>query len=176
MGEWVPLEGDFFWSEDEETDDYLIRVSSAEVLPYEEFMERFGKPSDYLAESSQHDVILLKIDFKNNGENQGGIFIRDSNLLNQYFSAYYDKSEEYMKIANPNYSSGMTGISVKPHTDSSMWYVYTTSGRADAITYLDELSGQDRTKMFLIVSMYPVKKLIQLDLDLSSLQHGTNRP
>ena len=42
QGEWVPLEGDFFYSREEYTEGYSVRVSLAEALPYETFMERFG--------------------------------------------------------------------------------------------------------------------------------------
>lgn len=115
VGEWVPLDGDFFYSKSEGTKDYYVRVSSAEVLSYKSFMSRFNKKEDYLASKSQHDVIMLRIDFRNDGDIQGGVFIRDSNLLNQFQSSIYNKDDEYMKIANDTYAPDMFGVSVKPH-------------------------------------------------------------
>ncbi len=169
MGEWAPLNGDFFFSEDEGTENYSVRVSSAEALPYAKFMERFGKEKDYLAEDSQHDVILLKVDFKNAGQEQGGVFIRDFNILNEYRSALYNTSADYMKIANPNFDPNQWGLSVRPNTKASLWFVYTTVARADHITFLDEQDKKDTLKMFLNVSLYPTKKTIELDIDISSL-------
>lgn len=170
-GEWVPLEGDFFWSEDERMDDYSIRVSSAEVLPYEAFMERFGKPADYLAESTQHDVILLKLDFKNAGEEQGSVFTREMNLLNESRSEYHSKTDVYMDIVNPNFSSKSFGLSVRPGTEASLYFVYATTARADLVSYLDEQREKEikKMKMYLILSQYPAQKLVEMDLDLSGL-------
>lgn len=169
VGEWVPLEGDFFFSAEEGTDHYSVRVSSAQALPYAAFMAKFEKQEDYLAESSQHDVVLLQVDFKNEGADPGGVFIRDFNLLNEYQSAYYNKSEDYMRIANPGLDVSQFGISLRPGTESSLWFVYTTVGRADQVTYLEEQKGRDHVTMFLNVSLYPVKKQIRLELDLSAL-------
>lgn len=169
IGEWVNLDGDFFFSENEGTDNYSVRVSSAEVLSYAEFMERFGKSADYLADKSQHSVVVLKVDFKNDGDDPGGVFIRDSNLINEKRSARYDKDDTYMKIANPSFTSDLFGITVQPHTEASMWYVYTTSGRADSVTYLDEIVEKQSITMFLNVSRYPTQKLVELHLDTSCL-------
>ena len=58
IGEWIPLNGDFFYSKEENTNGYSVRVREAEVVRYEDFMQRFGKPVDYLAENTQHDVVL----------------------------------------------------------------------------------------------------------------------
>lgn len=54
IGEWIPLNGDFFYSKEENTNGYSVRVREAEVVRYEDFMQRFGKPVDYLAENTQH--------------------------------------------------------------------------------------------------------------------------
>lgn len=171
VGEWVPLEGDFFWSEEEGTEDYSIRVSSAEVLSYESFMERFEKPADYLAESDQHDVVLLKLDFKNNGKEQGSVFTREMNLLSDSRSEYHGKTDVYMDIANPNFSSKSFGLSVRPGTEASLYFVYTTASRADHVSLLDEQKekGAENVKMYLILSQYPAQKLVEMDLDLSGL-------
>lgn len=168
-GEWIPLEGDFFFSRDEGTKDYSVRVSSAEALPYAQFMKRFGKDEDYLAELSQHDVILLKVDFKNAGREQGGVFIRDFNILNECRSACYNTSGDYMKIANPDFDPDQWGLSVRPGTEASLWFAYTTVGRADLVTFLEEQAGNENITMFLNVSQYPTKKMVELHIDATAL-------
>ena len=72
IGEWIPLNGDFFYSKEENTNGYSVRVREAEVVRYEDFIQRFGKPVDYLAENTQHDVVLLTVDFKNENNTDGG--------------------------------------------------------------------------------------------------------
>ena len=160
IGEWIPLNGDFFYSKEENTNGYSVRVREAEVVRYEDFMQRFGKPVDYLAENTQHDVVLLTVDFKNENNTDGGVFIRDFNLLNEAQSAYFNKSEIYMKIANPDLNSKADGISVMPGTEASLYMVYPTSGRADGVTYLEEQAGKEQIVMYLNVSLYPVKKCV----------------
>ena len=94
QGEWVPLEGDFFYTSLENTDGYFVRVSSAEAMTYEEFLERFEKPLDYLGEESRHDVIVLKVDFKNQDNTQGGVLIRDLNLVNSARSRVFQPQRQ----------------------------------------------------------------------------------
>ena len=166
IGEWIPLNGDFFYSKEENTNGYSVRVREAEVVRYEDFMQRFGKPVDYLAENTQHDVILLTVDFKNENNTDGGVFIRDFNLLNEAQSAYFNKSEIYMKIANPDLNSKADGISVMPGTEASLYMVYPTSSRADGVTYLEEQAGKEQIVMYLNVSLYPVKKCVRMVLPM----------
>ena len=150
IGEWIPLNGDFFYSKEENTNGYSVRVREAEVVRYEDFMQRFGKPVDYLAENTT----------------DGGVFIRDFNLLNEAQSAYFNKSEIYMKIANPDLNSKADGISVMPGTEASLYMVYPTSGRADGVTYLEEQAGKEQIVMYLNVSLYPVKKCVRMVLPM----------
>ena len=166
IGEWIPLNGDFFYSKEENTNGYSVRVREAEVVRYEDFMQRFGKPVDYLAENTQHDVVLLTVDFKNENNTDGGVFIRDFNLLNEAQSAYFNKSEIYMKIANPDLNSKAYGISVMSGTEASLYMVYPTSSRADGVTYLEEQAGKEQIVMYLNVSLYPVKKCVRMVLPM----------
>lgn len=169
QGEWVPLEGDFFYSSEEHTEGYSVRVSRAEALPYEKFMERFGKPVDYLGEESRYDVILLKVDFKNDGNTQGGIFIRDFNLKNEARSEYFNPSTDYMVIGNPEFEPSTEGIRVQPGTEASLYFVYDTLARADRVTYLEEQRTKDSLTMLLNVSLYPVNKMIEVTIPMDRL-------
>lgn len=166
QNQWVPLDGNFFYESTEYTEGYSVRVSSAEALSYEEFMERFHKPLDYLGEASRHDVILLKVDFKNENNTQGGVYIRDFNLKNQSLSQYFNTSATYMGIANPEFDPYTEGIRVKPGTEASLYFVYDTLVRADRITYLDQVRGKDSVTMFLNISLYPINQMIQLEIPL----------
>ncbi len=169
VGDWISLDGNFFSSRDAENNDgYSLCVSKAEVITYEEFMQRFGKSTDYLAESSRHDVILLTVDVKNEDNEDGGVFIRDMNLFNAWRSTYYCKNNVYMKIANPNLPKTTDGIKVKPGTEATMYMVYATDGAADGITYLEKLEakGTKNFTMYLNVSRYPILKTIKLNLTM----------
>lgn len=169
VGDWISLDGNFFIDRDSENNDgYSVRVSKAEVITYEEFMSRFGKSTDYLAENTRHDVILLTVDFKNDNNENGGVFIRDMNLFNVWRSAFYNKNNTYMKIANPNITKSLDGIKIKPGTEASMYMVYPTDGSMDGVTYLDKLEekGTNNVTMYLNVSRYPIMKTVKLNLTL----------
>lgn len=169
LGQWVPLEGDFFYTSLENTDGYFVRVSSAEAMTYEEFLERFEKPLDYLGEESRHDVIVLKVDFKNQDNTQGGVLIRDLNLVNSARSQSFNPSVNYMAIANPDFDPYTEGIKIQPGTDASLFFVYDTVSRADKVTYLEQQAGKESLTMFLNVSLYPVHKMVEMEVPLTVL-------
>ena len=168
-GQWVPLEGDFFYTSLENTDGYFVRVSSAEAMTYEEFLERFEKPLDYLGEESRHDVIVLKVDFKNQDNTQGGVLIRDLNLVNSARSQSFNPSVNYMAIANPDFDPYTEGIKIQPGTEASLFFVYDTVSRADKVTYLEQQAGKESLTMFLNVSLYPVRKMVEMEVPLTVL-------
>ena len=169
LGQWVPLEGDFFYTSLENTDGYFVRVSSAEAMTYEEVLERFEKPLDYLGEESRHDVIVLKVDFKNQDNTQGGVLIRDLNLVNSARSQSFNPSVNYMAIANPDFDPYTEGIKIQPGTEASLFFVYDTVSRADKVTYLEQQAGKESLTMFLNVSLYPVHKMVEMEVPLTVL-------
>ena len=167
--DWVPLEGSFFANRENETNDYYsVRISQAEVLTYAEFMAMFDKDESYLGSKRRYDVILLKVDFKNDGDELGGVYIHEFNIKDESKSTYYNFDTTYMKIANSNLGNIIAGINVQPHTEASMYFVYPTDGRADGITLLQELEEKGVTDftMCLDVSRYPVTKTITFDLTM----------
>lgn len=169
LGEWVPLEGDFFYSNQEHTEGYSVRVSSAEVMTYRGFVNRFHKPFDYFGKDSRYDVVVLKVDFKNDGNTQGGVSIRDFTLKNEFRSQYFNTSTHYMAIANPGVDPAAEGIRIRPGTEASLYLVYDTLARADRVTYLEEHKDADSLTFLLNVSLYPVNKMIQIPITMLQL-------
>jgi hypothetical protein len=168
MDYWIPLDGDFFYEDKEHTEGYYFKVSSAEAISYKEFMRRFGKDENYLTDNLHNDVVLLKVDIKNtNKVKGGGIFIRDCWLFNEYMSGYFDRSDEYMKIANAKFNEKLEGVTVQPETEASMYFVYDTKGVEYESSYLDEHRNDDYLKMYLNISQYPTRKLIELDIKMN---------
>ena len=138
-------------------------------MTYEEFLERFEKPLDYLGEESRHDVIVLKVDFKNQDNTQGGVLIRDLNLVNSARSQSFNPSVNYMAIANPDFDPYTEGIKIQPGTEASLFFVYDTVSRADKVTYLEQQAGKESLTMFLNVSLYPVHKMVEMEVPLTVL-------
>ena len=67
VGDVVELDGSFTDSANENTKGYSVTVESAELLSYEEFMNRFDRPLDYLSENSRKSTVLLKLKYVKQG-------------------------------------------------------------------------------------------------------------
>ena len=170
MGEWVPLEGDYFNAQRENTDGYSVCLEKAEVLTYEEFMNRYDKDLDYLADSSQHDVVLLTINVKNEDNDSGYIYINGFTIMNKYKSTYYNIDETYNPICEPNLDVSIGGgvCAVRPGTEYTLHLAYTAGSRADGVTFLQEEAekGKSEADVLLNISWYPTKKLIRFKIPI----------
>ena len=164
IGEWVPLEGDYFNYREEYTDGYSLRISNVEVITYEEFIGRYNKQVDYLADASQHDVILLTVDIKNEDNDNGYLFISGFTLLTKNMAQYYNINETYEKICEPkiDVSIGQGVAKIRSNSEYSLTLAYTCSSRADGVTYFQQVKekGYKEVEFYLNVSWYPTKKLI----------------
>ncbi len=163
IGDWVPLEGDYIATKEENTDGYSIQLSEVEVLSYENFMARYNKSTDYLAEKSRHHVILLTLNIKN--ENSDGyLYLSFFSLLNRYFSCYYNFDSTYEAICEPkiNSSYGQASINIQPNSEYTLKVAYTSSVRADGVSFLQEEAskGHKTADLYLSISWYPTKKYI----------------
>ena len=127
-----------------------------------DFMELFGKNEDYLADSSKSDVVLIEATLKNNGDSQGGFSLIGLNLIGGEESIYFNYSDVYMKIANSWYTDSMLGVSVKPGTEYKINLVYTLEYGQNQISYIDADTKQGQQKMYLPISNYPIKKLVEV--------------
>ncbi len=162
VGDEVLLENCYYYSSDEGCNDYSVIVNSARIMRYTDFMELFGKNEDYLADSSKSDVVLIEATLKNNGDSQGGFSLIGLNLIGGEESIYFNYSDVYMKIANSWYTDSMLGVSVKPGTEYKINLVYTLEYGQNQISYIDADTKQGQQKMYLPISNYPIKKLVEV--------------
>ncbi len=166
--EWVPLKGDFFYSANENTNGYSIKLISAEMWTCEKFLEYFGKSADYLATNAKSDVLVILVHFKNEGNTDGGVFVRDMKLENTFHSRGFSKNEIYTTIANsPTYSAKSVGIRIKPNTEVPFYLAYTTAQSTNWPSYSEKLWDRKVTTMYLVTSLYPVKKMVRFEIDIT---------
>lgn len=163
IGDWVPLEGDYIATKGENTNGYSLQLSEVEVLSYEDFMARYNKSTDYLAEKSRHHVILLTLNIKNESSD-GYLYLSFFTLLNKYFSCYYSFDSTYESICEPKINSGygQAFINIQPNSEYTLKVAYTATVRADGVSLLQEEAskGHKTADLYLNISWYPTKKYI----------------
>ncbi len=169
IGDWVPLEGDYIATKGENTDGYSLQLSEVEVLSYEDFMARYNKSTDYLAEKSRHHVILLTLNIKNESSD-GYLYLSFFTLLNKYFSCYYSFDSTYESICEPKINSGygQASINIQPNSEYTLKVAYTSSVRADGVSFLQEEAskGHKTADLYLSISWYPTKKYIHFTVPI----------
>lgn len=153
-GEWVELDGDFMWEAIENTEGYSVKVDSAEVYTYEDYMKKYNKPEDYFADLSKFNILELSISLKNENNTDGGIYIKQFNVFpkNLNMCMYYDTDLAYLSEQKLS-----DGITIKPNTEYDLVLPYSLyDGRLKSIEVNDTY--------YLMISDYPTRKLIKIEL------------
>ena len=149
VGDVVELAGSFTDTANENTKGYSVTVESAELLSYEEFMNRFDRPLDYLSENSRKSTSTSRLF-----------------LFNNSFSQYFAFDSDYFSIANPQIDRKVQGIRIRPGTEYVIYYPYILEYGPELKSYLDILQPHTTESFYLQVSMYPVKNLIKVDVQI----------
>jgi len=153
-GEWVELDGDFMWNDIENTKGYSVKLDSAKVYTYEDYMKKYNKPEDYFADSSKFNILELSISLKNEDNTDGGIYIKQFNVFpkNLNMCMYYDTDLVY--LSEPKLTDGVT---LRPNSEYSLALPYGLyDGRIRSVKTEDTY--------YLMVSNYPTRKMIRIDL------------
>ena len=166
VGDVVELDGSFTDTATENTKGYSVTVESAELLSYEDFMNRFDRPLDYLSENSRKSTVLLKLKYVNQGNETGGVSTSRLFLFNNSFSQYFAFDSDYFSIANPQIDRKVQGIRIRPGTEYVIYYPYILEYGPELKSYLDILQPHTTESFYLQVSMYPVKNLIKVDVQI----------
>lgn len=165
VGEWVELDGAFLSSIQENTEGYSLRVVSAELMSYNDYIRRYGQdPSAVVEGLDSKSVIALEMEVENEGNEEGAIFLFECKLVpargNEYFtrdSALWIESERQMEGTVALYLSLVEGTSyttVIPYTINSIDEEGLSQYKA---TIEDSSFG-------LVVSNHPTRKIIDISI------------
>ena len=133
MGEWVELNGAFLMDRaSENTDGYAVRVSSAELLSYNEYIERYATDgSEQIDGLNDLSLVCLTIDLRNE-DSAGGLGIGGMYLVpaskNEFFVADGDlllASETKLRESG---ATLVTGISIRSGTEYEMRLAFHRQG------------------------------------------------
>lgn len=167
-GEWVELDGNFLHSKSEDTQGYSIRVLSAEKLSYNDYIDRYGidqekKSISYDAKS----LIALEIEFKNEGNENGSILIFECKLVPARKNEYFIRDNELWAESEPKMKDNLRLQLVK---DSSYLTVIPYKINLIDEENLSQYRNPIEDSSFeLVVSNAPIKKVIDIDLEPSSI-------
>ncbi len=166
MGEWVELDGAFIYERDSEsTDDYSLRVDSAELLSYNEYVERYGDdPSKLQPENAAYNtksILCLNVDLRNQGKD-GQFFIGEAKVLPAGAIKALRLDRQLWMESNKNIDEALMYISVYPNTEFTLHIPFITNAVAYTDTqgrYAQDLDVGDAS---FVVSTAPVRHIIDL--------------
>ncbi len=160
MGEWVALDGAFQDGSDrEQTQGYSIMIESAEVVTYDEYLERHGAvPTGTHGNARCVADVTLRI--KNDGTEQGGINIFQMVLTpargNEYLICDIMSDEALWLKTEPNANSS---VSIRPGTEYEIHIPYVFNGGDEV--YAHDITDHDFT---FLASRMPTRKMIRIEV------------
>ncbi len=157
LGEAAPYEKDFFHRIDENRDGYVITVESAKLMTYKAFAHAHGVTESYISEEDSRPKYVYDIEvlIKNNNTQDDltkGIDLINTRLVSSNASMQVD--DRLFGLLYPHLSEQMS-FSLKPESDMLMHLPYAEYEEDD----YDILNRRD---YYLLMSMYPTKKMIAL--------------
>lgn len=161
MGEWVPLEGAFQNdTSSEQTQGYSLMVESAEVVTYDEYLERHGATASG-AHGDVRCVVDVTLRIRNEGAEQGGINIFQMVLVpergNEYLICDVMSEKALWPQVEPNADSS---VSIRPGTEYVTHIPYVFNGGEEV--YEREVNDRD---FKLLLSRMPVRKMVKVSAE-----------
>ena len=163
QGIFVPLGEDYFWQEREKSPGYEVRVDSAQLKTYKEFVEDYGESEEYIEEDYRPEYVIdLEITVKNTNteESDGAKGIDLIQMRVQTINDTFQTHGELFALVRPDLN-GQLGFRVRPGTEMSIHLPFTRSYVMDGYESYEKFMSK---QYYLLLSMYPVKKMIMLDL------------
>lgn len=165
MREVVDLGDDYFYNPDDNRSDYDIEVLSAEVLPVDEYLEKYGLTreevwgEDEVLASTVYDVEIWLRNNNTDPENDTQYI----DLLNMQLTTnrdIYQVNAELLWGLYPQLDKSTYAFRVAPGTETTIHLPYTDlkSMRLS----IDEIKNRDT---YLYLSMYPTKRMIEIHPD-----------
>jgi len=166
MNEWVDLDGAFLNIVTENTQGYSVRVTKAELLSYNEYIEKYGLDKSKKMEGlDEPSLVCLEIEVRNVGNKDGIIHIFECKMIpdrkNTYFipsTALWAESES----ALPKDGS-VRILSIKNDSEYIVHIPYKVNIK-DEVNHTEYKHPMKDTSFELVVSNSPVRKVIVIKL------------
>ena len=166
MGEFVEIGDNFYYSAGENLNGYSIRINSAKLEDYIEYVEKNGgeiREENYSADYPVPKYIaVLDMTVKNEGNTEGGV-------NTHYYWLYTDAlclSIDYEVLALvEEYFTGYVGFKIVEDTEADMTMTFASMG-SDAGLDFDGLNKKlEENEFYFSVCEWPVRKVIKVKFD-----------
>ncbi len=165
IGERIALHDNYFLEEYEICEGYELRVDDAELLPVEEYLEKYGL-SDKETWEREHEVTLpdqvydLTLTFFNTNteETECGIDLYNYALCAVDYTIPF--CEALYAEVNSDKAGGSPMFSLRPDSEAEISVPYGIFF-SENISYLDERAITGR-ELYYVVSLYPVQNQIRI--------------
>lgn len=164
MGETVPFGKDFYFYSAEIIDGYEVTVLSARLMTYQEFMAEYGQQEDYIADEWHRPRFVYDVEVEISNRNREEDNTRGINMINFSLHSVNDilqVNNDLFSMLYPHLDASW-GFALRPESSMVMHIPYGTAGYQKYYTY----EGISSTDWYLLLSMYPVKKMILVNPEI----------
>lgn len=172
MGEWVELDGAFVEERNaESTEGYAVRVTGAERLSYNEYLERYGvKGTEPLAGLTEPSLVCVTLEIRNTNSETGGLQLESMHLVPERKNEFFRADMALLAETEEGLSADglLFGVAIRPGTEYvvAVPYVHqdgTTQyeGRTISAAYLRPIAD---TRFELVLTKLPVRHVIDIEL------------
>lgn len=165
MNEWVELDGAFLNIKSENTQGYSLRVNKAELLSYNDYIEKYGLDKSRRIEGlDELSLVCLEIEVKNTENEDGLIFIFECKLIPERKNTYFIPSSR-LWAESENALDGDTAriIKIRKNSEYTLHVPYKVN-ILDKEGYSEFRVPMKDTSFELVVSNSPVRKVIVIKL------------
>jgi len=166
MNEWVELDGAFLNARSENTKGYSLRVTNAELLSYNGYIEKYGLDKSKKTEGlDEPSLICLEIELVNVGNEDGIIFIFECKLIPDRKNMYYLPGTVLWAQSESLFpdDGSVRGIRVKEDSEYTVHVPYKININDD-IDYTEFKRPVKDRSFELVISNLPVRKVIVITL------------
>lgn len=160
IGDWVPLDGSYLYSDKENTAGYEVRVIKSALLTYKEYIAKYNLPANVLEEELQPCWVLdLTMEFRNRGSSSDGcIFLNGYNLYAEKDKNSFNFNSSLTVAVTPELPQ-MVVFNVHPNEKTKAISVPFTSA---AMIVGNKIEEKGKFPKYLVVSTTPIKKMIEI--------------
>lgn len=163
MSDWVDLGGCFASNkQSESTDAYSVKLVSAKLTSYNEYVREFDRQDCVQEGLDAQSVIDMEFEIRNDGGEDGGIFLLGWKLFPERRNMYYIWDADLLKINQPELE-GTLGFAVAPGTTKTIHIPFTVNldDRENLSEYKSDIKDTD---FELVITNSPIRKVITFHL------------
>ncbi len=170
MQEYIPVENDIFWN-DENAKGYSIKVNSAKIMSLDEFVSEHGLENlenafteEAISSEYPEMIVDVKITIKNSNlidmGDLTGAFVAEYRLIDK--DCRISRDPRLFAMCNPTVGTA-SNVLIRPDSEMEIDIPFGFSPN-DKVWPIPEKRIRDG-KFSLAVSLYPVRKVINIDID-----------